>query len=95
MDQAGEYEIELRRWPKESGKRLTDGWPERSDLGNAVRPIAGAGLQVAGKSRTIDTRPDDTHARFRVRLPTGRDRNWKLRFTMQTEMLSAVPSMSM
>ena len=72
VDRAGEYEIELRRWPKESGKGLTEGWPERSDLGNAARPIASAGLQVAGRSQVVDTRPDDTHASFRVRLPTGR-----------------------
>lgn len=72
VDRAGEYEIELRRWPKESGKALTAGWPERSDLGNSARPIASAELKIAGRSQAAKTGSADTHASFRVRLPAGR-----------------------
>ena len=72
VDQPGEYEIELRRWPKESGKTLTEGWPERSDLGDSARPIASARLRIAGRDLSTETTRDATHARFRVNLPAGR-----------------------
>ncbi len=71
VDQAGIYEIELRRWPKESGKTLTEGWNGPEDLGSA-RPISVANLQVADSNHTIDVRPSETHASFQVKLPAGR-----------------------
>ncbi len=72
VDQPGEYEIELYRWPKESGKSLTAGWPERGDLGDSARPIAAAGLTVAGTRQKAKARPNETHVSFRARLPAGR-----------------------
>ena len=72
VEREGIYEIELRRWPKESEKTLTEGWAEGPN-GEAAsaRPIAAANLQIAGSNYTQDTRPGDSNATFGVRLPLG------------------------
>lgn len=72
VDTAGVYEIELRRWPKESNKSLTEGWQGPQDKGFSARPIAAASLMVAGQNHSVDTTSTDTHAAFRVRLPAGK-----------------------
>ena len=72
VDRQGVYEIELRRWPKESKKTLTEGWNGPEDKGESARPIAAANLQVAGGNYTLDTSASDTHAAFRVKLPAGK-----------------------
>ena len=69
VDQAGEYKIELRRWSKESGKRLTDGWPERSDLGDCGSPHRRGWIAGGGYRKMVDTHPGDTHASFRFVCP--------------------------
>ncbi|MEM9110295.1 MAG: sulfatase-like hydrolase/transferase [Planctomycetota bacterium] len=73
VDREGVYEIELRRWPKESNKTLTEGWA-RGPGGTArsAKPIVAANLTIAGGNYTLDTSPDDTHATFRVRLQEGK-----------------------
>jgi arylsulfatase len=74
VDREGVYELELRRWPKESNKTLTEGFvnkgPQARDA--SARPIAAANVQVAGANYTLVTRPEDTHAAFRIKLPSGK-----------------------
>lgn len=72
VDRDGVYEIELRRWLKESGKALAEGWEERPELGASARPVAAINLQVAGSNQTLDIGPTDTNATFYVRLPSGK-----------------------
>jgi arylsulfatase A-like enzyme len=72
VDRDGVYEFELRRWSEESGKTFTEplgpkGWQAKSAL-----PIAKAQLMVADFSQTVDTRPEDTVARFMVNLKAGK-----------------------
>ncbi|MEM7600989.1 MAG: arylsulfatase, partial [Verrucomicrobiota bacterium] len=68
----GIYEIGLRRWPAESNKALTEGWAEGpGGVERSARPIAAANLQIAGNNYTLETKPDDKEAAFRVRLPAG------------------------
>ncbi|MEM9283330.1 MAG: sulfatase-like hydrolase/transferase [Verrucomicrobiota bacterium] len=73
VTQEGIYEIGLRRWPAESNKTLTEGWAEGpGGVERSARPIAVANLQIAGSNHTVDVRPTETHATFRVKLPTGK-----------------------
>ncbi|MEM7394920.1 MAG: sulfatase-like hydrolase/transferase, partial [Verrucomicrobiota bacterium] len=73
VDRAGVYEIELRRWPKEADKSLTEGWAKGpGGTARNARPIAAANLSIAGKNYTLDTMSGDTHAAFRVELPAGK-----------------------
>lgn len=73
VERPGTYEIELRRWPKESNKSLTEGWKDGpGGVKRSARPIAAANLQVAGTNHTLDTQKNDTHATFRIQLPAGK-----------------------
>lgn len=73
VDRAGVYEIELRRWPKESNKSLTEGWAAGpGGVARSERPIAAANLGIAGKNYTLDTEANDANAVFLVELPAGR-----------------------
>lgn len=73
VDREGVYEIELRRWPKESNKTLTEGWAKGpGGVARSARPIEAANLQIAGANYTLDTRPKDRQASFRIRLAAGR-----------------------
>ena len=73
VDRAGIYEIELRRWPKESNKSLTEGWAKGpGGTARSAKPIAAANLNIASKNYTLDTNPEDTHAKFHVKLPKGK-----------------------
>lgn len=73
VDRAGVYEIELRRWSKESNKTLTEGWAKGpGGTARSAKPIAAANLTIAGKNYMLDTSSSDTHASFRVRLPKGK-----------------------
>lgn len=74
--QAGEYEIELRRWPREADlaidaaaplAKLTDG---QLPAGVAL-PITKATLEIGGNSRSLDLPSGSRHATFRVQLPAG------------------------
>jgi hypothetical protein len=71
VEQAGEYEITLRRWPHEIDLALT----ETIDKKGKALPIAQARLQIAGQDRTAKS--SGATAReivFRVRLPKGKTR---------------------
>jgi hypothetical protein len=74
--QAGTYEFELRRWPREAnlalsvaapGAKLADG---QLAAGVAL-PIAKASLEIGGQSRSLDLSHDATSAIFRVKLSRG------------------------
>jgi arylsulfatase A-like enzyme len=72
----GEYEIELRRWPREAdlplqstapAVQLTDG---RLGPGKVI-PIEQAELRCAGQVLKLDLKPQAKQATFRIRLNTG------------------------
>jgi hypothetical protein len=72
----GEYEIELRRWPREAdlplrnaapAVQLTDGF---LGPGKAI-PIEQAELRCAGRVLKLDLKPQAKQATFRIRLNTG------------------------
>ena len=52
VDRPGDYEIELRRWPKESNKTLTEPWDDTPAKKQSARPITSAKLEIAGKTRS-------------------------------------------
>jgi len=78
VDAAGEYRIELRRWPEESGLRLSEGVRgeeltvehEYSGVVGA-RPIAYANLNIQNFSDTVAVETSDSFAAFTVDLPEG------------------------
>jgi arylsulfatase A-like enzyme len=72
VDRPGTYQIELRRWPKESDKTFTEGITGPEDKSRSARPIAAANLQIAGANHTLDTSASDSHATFHVQLPAGK-----------------------
>jgi hypothetical protein len=76
VEQPGEYEIELRRWPAEADLRITASAPAHqgklaSYVAGKALPIATARLKVAGIDRTQAVAPDDKAAVFHVTLPVG------------------------
>jgi arylsulfatase len=77
FERSGQYEVELRRWPREAGAGLADGVPEfhsREGLlceGKAM-PIGAAQLQVAGESTGTDAQPGAQAVRLNVPLQAGR-----------------------
>ncbi len=72
----GEYEFELRRWPRECEAPLRDGLPARKIADGEFPdgtnlPIAKARLKIAGVDRTVNTTAADVSATFRVPLRAG------------------------
>lgn len=74
VDREGIYEVELRRWPKESEKPLTEGWTGPEDKSSVARPISAANLQIADQNFTLDAVPGAQEVTFRIELPTGKTR---------------------
>jgi hypothetical protein len=68
VEQAGQYEITVRRWPFDSDAAL-DGNVEPP--GKAL-PIRSAKLKIAGVEQEVKTAPGDREAVFHVDLPAGR-----------------------
>ena len=80
----GVYELELRRWPAESKLPLNAGYGSDFRQGQrGQRPVAAANLQIAGENYTLDSKSDDTHVTFRVKLKTGRQQ-------LRTHLLDAI-----
>ena len=71
VDRDGTYEFELRRWPEESGKALSEAFANSTNSGSGARPIAKAQLRVADFNATTDTKSVDTCAKFTVPLKAG------------------------
>ncbi|MEM1186139.1 MAG: sulfatase-like hydrolase/transferase [Planctomycetota bacterium] len=72
---SGVFDIELRRWPEESGLPLPSGFSDTFGPGTrGQRPVAAANVQVDGGNYTFDTLASDTSAVFRIHLDAGRHR---------------------
>ena len=82
---AGEYTIELRRWPKEADAAIGASLPAGSDV-PGVRPFRAAPgklfaavkahLKIGGQELTIPVKPNDKSVTFKLKLKTGRDELW-------------------
>lgn len=73
VETGGVYELELRRWPTESGLPLNAGYGPHFEKGQrGRRPIVAANVQIAGGNYTLDSKREDTHVIFRVKLKAGR-----------------------
>jgi hypothetical protein len=68
VERAGEYEISLRRWPRETGLALGD--PSGAD--SVSFRIAAAVVEVAGQRLTARTAPTAREVVLRTQLPRGR-----------------------
>ncbi len=73
VEAPGNYELELRRWPAESKLPLNAGYgADFKEGGRGQRPVAAANVQIADVNYTLDSKPNDTHVTFRVRLKIGK-----------------------
>jgi hypothetical protein len=82
VETAGEYEITLRRWPRESKAALGakhDPDPQLAAIGGKAYappskrfPIAGVKVQVAGKEASAKTAPTEQEVAVKVMLPAGK-----------------------
>ncbi len=68
VEREGEYEIALRRWPRETGLPLGG----KANAASKALPVAGARLSAAGQERQAKGSPEDPEIVFRLRLPEGR-----------------------
>ncbi len=74
--QAGEYEFELLRWPRESGLALREACPRtvvtdgELPAGEAL-PIARGRIFINGRFHAVETKPEDAAAVFTLRLEAG------------------------
>ena len=74
--QAGEYELELRRWPRESGLALTEAClpttvTDGELCAGEALPIARARIFINGGTHTRGMEPDSLGAVFTLHLPAG------------------------
>jgi arylsulfatase len=74
--QAGEYELELRRWPRESGLTLTEAClptvvTDGELCAGEALPIARARILINGESLTQEMAPDSLSAVFTLHLEAG------------------------
>jgi len=72
----GEYEIRLRRWPKEAKAAFSAGVPEFKAVDGGLPagvalPVAKARLKVAGLDETKEVKATDQDAFFSVKLKAG------------------------
>ncbi len=83
--EAGTYEIELRRWPKEADTAITAGLPAGADVpgDKAFRAVPGkafaatkAHLKLGGVTQSLALDPGDTHVTFKLALEQGKDELW-------------------
>ncbi len=81
VETAGDYEIELRRWPKESAAAIDAGLPAGADVpgvtpfratpGLAFSPDK-ASIELAGQTMTEKVSPGDKGVTFKIKLEAGR-----------------------
>lgn len=69
---AGDYHVELSRWPFESGKSLTEGRLKGSLNGPGALPVAKVQLIVADFNQAVDTKQGDKSATFTLNLKVGK-----------------------
>jgi arylsulfatase len=74
VETAGNYRVELSRWPFESGKALIEGVDPGSTTGRGARPIVRATLQIGktGQVQSVTTTPDQKTVSFDITLPAGK-----------------------
>ena len=82
---AGEYTVELRRWPKEADTAITGGLRAGANV-PGVRPFRAAPgksfaavkahLKLAGQEFTLPVKPNDKSVTFKLKLKPGRDELW-------------------
>ncbi len=76
VEKPGEYEFELRRWPREAALALTAAAPAAKltdgnlPAGEAL-PIAGASISIDGQAAQADVAADAEHATFKMKLEAG------------------------
>ncbi|MCA8954366.1 MAG: arylsulfatase [Planctomycetes bacterium] len=73
---AGDYEIELRRWPRDVDLPIGQGMPatavtDGTFVAGRSLPVAGARLRVGAHEATVDVAADAVAATFRVHLEAG------------------------
>jgi arylsulfatase len=66
VDQPGEYTLELRRWPREADKALTD-----CEAGHGALSIANARIYLNAREHLLALPEGSKAATFRVSLPKG------------------------
>ena len=80
IEEEGEYVLELRRWPEESGLSLTAGVAGESIKAHetftgdnvGARPIHSARLSIGDFDEAITTTSEDRFASFKTKLPAGK-----------------------
>ena len=82
---AGEYTVELRRWPKEADAPIGGSLPAGSDV-PGVRPFRAASgkrfaavkahLKIGGQEFTLPVKPNAKSVTFKLKLKPGRDELW-------------------
>ena len=89
---AGDYTVELRRWPKEAGKAITAELEAGADVPGvkpfraaAGKPFAAvkAHLKLGGKELVLPVKESDEGITFKIKLKEGRDELWA-KFTDST-----------
>jgi hypothetical protein len=73
----GEYSFELRRWPREENRAITEGIPgENIDLYNGGRALdlKTAQIRIADQSATQAIKPDTIGVNFTFNLKAGQTR---------------------
>ena len=68
VQREAEYDIALRRWPRETGLALG----EKSGPMSKAFAVSGAKVAVAGKEAGVKVKPADREAVLRLRLPAGK-----------------------
>ena len=76
VEQAGKYEIALRRWPEESGLAIAAPAPVMEGVDGTLMPgralpVARAWMQIGDVAQEMDVRPDDLSVAFTADLPSG------------------------
>ena len=87
VNRAGEYEVEIRRWPKESKKTLTEGYLGKNDRSRSARPIATASLEIGGKKMSRKVLTKDAAITFRISLSAGKTQLRTMFYNVQGEEL--------
>jgi hypothetical protein len=75
VERAGDYEIVLRRWPRETGAPLGAKYDDPAGgkmAESKAFPIAGAKVRIAGVEASAKTAPTEQEVAVRVKLPAGK-----------------------
>ena len=85
VKRAGEYTVELRRWPKESDRAISAGLKAGANVPGVTpfravpgKPFAAvkAHLKLGGQELTLPVNPGDKAVTFKLKLKPGRDELW-------------------